>query len=151
MKLFNRKKYEADKREFQNPFRRVEVSTGLHSWVGVLPQTPLCTHFLHCYNLQNELWDDNTPEKRFPTATHEIKIGYRLELGSRPLSIIYTAQYNFESKFKTAEWIADRVSLSISLHLRDARTAKRVLLKADPEYWDWYINHEYKCFAECYQ
>jgi hypothetical protein len=58
--------------------------------------------------------------------------------------MLYTAQYNFGETYQKAEWIADRITLSIAMKMRDRDTDKRLLLRADPEYWDWFINREYK-------
>lgn len=126
------------------PFRLLATQPGYFAWGGFLPNTPLCRHFLYTVSLSG---DGPRPLPRFVGATHEIRIGYRLIFGSRPLSLLYTAQYNFGDHKEKAEWVADRITLSIAMEMRDLATDRKVLLRADPEYWDWFINHEYRNFT----
>ena len=136
-------KYGSDKPTKQ-PFRLLEENNRNITWGGVLPHAPVSNHFLYTINT-------NLPDnfgvylpKRFSTATHEIKFGYRLAVGSKPLCILYTAQYDFSGQKRIPQWFASKITKAIAQKLLDPKTEINLLLRTDPGYWDWFIESKFK-------
>jgi hypothetical protein len=135
--------YANSSKKNQNPFRLVAKTRSGSSWSGVLPRTPLCTHFLYCISTLYPDAEGYIPERRFPNATHEIRFGYRLNLGRNVLSLLYLAQYDFSSSEKIADWYAEQITFAIANELLDKKTDLRLLLRSDVDYWDWFINYQF--------
>jgi hypothetical protein len=134
----------AKKKKNKKPFRLVEANFSRIVWRGVLPRTPLSTHFLYCQSLSISDRHGLLPEKRFRFATHEIRMGFRLNLGSRPLSLLYLAQYDFSNSNGLASYAASKVTTAIAEKLQHKNTDLWVILRSDPEFWSFFIEREFK-------
>ncbi len=140
LKLFSHAK---NKKRKSETFRLLENTHRYTAWSGTLPLTPLCTHYLQCISTIHPDPDGRLPEKQFPSATHEIRLGYRLNLGNRPLSLLYHAQFDFNGREEIADWVADRITSAIAIHLKKT-SDRRLLLRSDPDYWYWFIRYHYQ-------
>lgn len=125
-------------------FRCLERSKYCIEWRGVLSRAHLCTHFLYCLSLRYRDKDEAIPDKLFDEATHEIRIGYRLNLGSRPLFILYVAQYDFSYKRTIPEYTAEIITTAIAQHMMSENIWYSLLLRPDCTYWDWFICNRFK-------
>lgn len=142
--LFKKKENAPSKKNNQNRFRCLERSPARIKWGGVLPKTPLSDHFVYCFSLDNPDSNGRLPSKRFESATHEIRIGYRVTVGNRPLSLLYVGQFDFGKPSSVANYRADKICLNIALELLDEETPLRVLLRPESSHWDCFIERTFK-------
>lgn len=141
--LFKPKKDATNKKD-NKKFRCLERSPNRIKWGGVLPRTPLSDHFVYGFSLENPDSSGRLPDRQTESVTHEIRIGYRLNVGNRALSILHVGQYDFGQPSSVAHFRADKVCLNIALELLDPKTDLRVLLRPDPYYWDCFIERTFK-------
>lgn len=120
-------------------FQCISKDKGALQWRGTLPQTQLCTHFLYCLNLEKCSGGEILPPKFFKEATHEIRFGYRLDLATRPLSLLFVGQYDFTYKNTLTDWTAEIITIHIAHTLLDKKAYYPLLLRPDPTYWDLFI------------
>lgn len=139
-----KKLYGKETKPAQHPeFRRVEASAWRSSWKGMLPQTPLCDHFLYLYSLTTPDEFGRFPPKRDRRFTHEIRISYKLRLASGALCHLHIGQYDFSGKPKDPAWVALKIALAIATEMKTT-TDKKILLRSDQEEWERFIERTYK-------